>query len=85
MLALAPDYFGQVHLLAGLYTRFQYVPFWQLMLTGRGAALTLFAMITFLALRRYARHPELLDVFAIGALVSLVASAAQQKELQPPL
>ena len=82
MLIWAPAYLGLVRLLAGLYTRFQYVPFWQLMLTGRGAALTLFAVLTWLALRRHARHPGLLDVFALGALVSLIASAAQQKEFR---
>jgi hypothetical protein len=82
MLVWAPAYLGLVRLLAGLYTRFQYVPFWQLMLTGRGAALTLFALLTFLALRRHARHPGLLDVFALGALVSLLAGAAQQKEFR---
>jgi hypothetical protein len=82
MLVWAPEYLGLVRLLADLYTRFQYVPFWRLMLTGRGAALTLFALLTFLALRGHARHSALLDVFAIGALVSLVASAAQQKEFR---
>jgi hypothetical protein len=52
------------------------------MLMGRGAGLTLFALLTYVALRRYARHPTLLDVLAAGALVSLVASAAQQKEFR---
>ena len=81
-LVWAPEYLGLVRLLAGPYTRFLYDPFWHLLLTGRGALLTLFALLTFFALRRDARHRELLDVFALGALVSLVAGAAQQKELR---
>jgi hypothetical protein len=82
MLVWAPEYLGLVRLLAGPYTRFLYDPFWHLLLTGRGALLTLFAILTFFALRRDARHPGLLDVFALGALVSLLAGAAQQKELR---
>jgi hypothetical protein len=82
MLVWAPEYLGLVRLLAGPYTRFLYDPFWHLLLTGRGALLTLFALLTFFALRRDARHPGLLDVFALGALVSLLAGAAQQKELR---
>jgi hypothetical protein len=82
MLVWAPEYLGLVRLLAGPYTRFLYDPFWHLLLTGRGALLTLFALLTCFALRRDARHPGLLDVFALGALVSLLAGAAQQKELR---
>ena len=82
MLVWAPEYLGLVRLLARPYTRFLYDPFWHLLLTGRGALLTLFALLTSFALRRDARHRELLDVFALGALVSLVAGAAQQKELR---
>jgi len=78
----APEYFGIVQLLARPYTRFLYDPFWHLLLTGRGALLTLFALLAYAALRRDARHRELLDLFALGALVSLVAGAAQQKELR---
>ena len=82
MLVWAPEYLRLVRLLAGPYTRFLYDPFWHLLLTGRGAMLTLFALLTCFALRRDARHPGLLDVFALGALVSLLAGAAQQKELR---
>jgi hypothetical protein len=82
MLVWAPEYLGLVRLLAAPYTRFLYDPFWHLLLTGRGALLTLFALLTCFALRRHARHPGLLDVFALGALVSLLAGAAQQKELR---
>jgi hypothetical protein len=76
----APGYLQLVRLLAGPYTRFLYVSFWQLLVTGPGALLTLFAILAFAALRRYARHPEIPGVFALGALVCLVAGAAQQKE-----
>ena len=82
MLVWAPEYLGLVRLLAGPYTEFLYIPFWQLMVVGRGALLTLFAVLVFLALRRDARHPVLLDVFAVGALVSLLAGAGQQKEFR---
>jgi hypothetical protein len=51
-------------------------------MTGRGALLPLFALLTYAALRRHTRHPALLDVFAIGTLASLVASAAQLKDLR---
>jgi len=78
----APEYFGIVQLLARPYTRFLYDPFWHLLLTGRGALLTLFALLAYAALRRHVRHRELLDLFALAALVSLVAGAAQQKELR---
>jgi hypothetical protein len=82
MLVWAPEYLGLVRLLAGPYIRFLYDPFWHLLLTGRGALLTWFALLTFVALRRDARHPVLLDVFALGALVTLLAGAAQQKEFR---
>ena len=82
MIVWAPEYLGLVRLLAGPYTRFLYDPFWHLLLTGRGALLTLFALLTVFALRRHARHPGLLAAFALGALVSLLAGAAQQKELR---
>ena len=75
----APGYLQLARLLAGPYTRFLYVPFWQLLLRGPGALITVFALLTAAALRRHTRHPELLDVFALGALVCLVAGAAQQK------
>jgi hypothetical protein len=76
----APGYLHLVRLLARPYTRFLYVPFWQLLVTGPGALLTLFALLAFTALRRHARHPEIPGVFALGAAVCLVAGAAQQKE-----
>jgi hypothetical protein len=76
----APGYLQLVRLLAGPYTRFLYVPFWQLLVTGSGALLTLFALLAFAALRRHTRHPEIPAVFALGALVCLLAGAAQQKE-----
>jgi hypothetical protein len=82
MVVWAPEYFYLVRLFAGPYTRFLYDPFWHLLLTGPGAQLTLLALIAFAALRRHARHPELFDVFTLGALVSLVAGAAQQKDLR---
>jgi hypothetical protein len=75
----APGYLRLVRLLAGPYTRFLYVPFWQLLFRGPGALLTVFALLASTALRRQARHPELFDLFALGALVCLVAGAAQQK------
>jgi hypothetical protein len=75
----APGYIQLVRLLAGPYTLFLYVPFWELLVSGPGAPVTLFALLAFRALRRHTRHPEILGVFAIGALVCLVAGAAQQK------
>jgi hypothetical protein len=75
----APGYLQLVRLLAGPYTRFLYVPFWQLLVRGPGALFTVSALLAFAALRRCASHPGLLDVFALGSLVCLVAGAAQQK------
>ncbi len=74
-----PGYLQLVRLLAGPYTLFLYVPFWQLLVSGPGAPVTLFAMLAFTALRRHTRHPDILGVFAIGALTCLLAGAAQQK------
>jgi hypothetical protein len=74
-----PEYPQLLRLFSGPYTSFLYVPFWQLLVRGPGALLTLFALLAFLALGRRARHPELPAVFALGALVCLVAGAAQQK------
>jgi hypothetical protein len=79
ILVWAPGYLQLVRLLAGPYTQFLYVPFWQLLVRGPGALLTLFALLAFAALRRHARHPDLSTAFALGALVCLVAGAAQQK------
>ena len=75
----APGYLQLVRFLGGPYTGFLYVPFWQLLVRGPGALLTVFALLVFVALGRQARHPELPGVFAIGVLVCLVAGAAQQK------
>ncbi len=79
ILLWAPGYIGQVRLFAGPYTRFLHVPFWELLVRGPGALLTLFSLLAFLALGRRARRSELAAVFAIGALACLVAGAAQQK------
>ena len=82
MLVWAPAYLELARRLAGVYTRFLYIPFWQMVVVGRGALLTLLAALTYAALRRDARHRALLDVFALGALVSLLAAAGQQKEFR---
>lgn len=75
----APGYFRLVALLAGPYTQFLFVPFWELLLKGPGALLTVFALLVFFALGRRAGHPELPAVLVLGAVVCLVAGAAQQK------
>ncbi len=74
-----PGYLHLVRLLAGPYTQFLHVPFWELLVRGPGALLTVLALLAFAALRRHARHPEILAAFALGALVCLVAGAAQRK------
>jgi hypothetical protein len=79
ILLWAPEYLRLVSLLAGPYARFLYVPFWELLVTGPGALLTVFALLASVALRRHARHQELLGVVSLGALACLVAGAAQQK------
>jgi hypothetical protein len=79
ILLWAPGYLRLIQLLAGPYARFLYVPFWELLVRGPGALLTVFALLASIALRRHARHLELLGVFALGALGCLVAGAAQQK------
>ena len=75
----SPGYLQIAWRFAGTYTEFLYVPFWQLMVRGPGALLTLFTVLAFAAARRHARHPELLDAFALASVVCLVAGAAQQK------
>jgi hypothetical protein len=79
ILLWAPGYLELVGLLAGPYTRFLHVPFWQALVRGPGALLTLLAVLAFAALGRQARHPEPLAVFTLGAVAALVAAAAQQK------
>jgi hypothetical protein len=74
-----PGYPQLIRLLAGPYTQFLHVPFWQLLVRGPGALFTVLALLAFAALRRHARHPEILDAFALGAAVCLVAGAAQRK------
>jgi hypothetical protein len=82
MAALTPEYFDLVRLLAGPYSRFLRDPFWHLLVTGPGSVFTLFALLTFAALRREARHPALWASLALTAGACLVAGAAQQKGLR---
>jgi hypothetical protein len=79
ILLWAPGYIRLARLLAGPYARFLYVPFWELLIRGPGALLTVFALLASVSLQRYARHRELLGVLTLGALACLVAGAAQQK------
>lgn len=79
---LTPEYFTAVRLLAGSYSRFLYDPFWRLLVTGPGALLALFALLSFAALRRYARHPALWQAIALAVCGGLLAGAAQQKGLR---
>jgi hypothetical protein len=82
MAVLTPEYFDLVRLLAGSYSRFLPEPFWHLLVTGTGSVLTLFALLTFAALRREARHPALWISLALATGACLVAGAAQQKGLR---
>jgi len=79
ILLWAPGYLRLVRLLAGPYARFLYVPFWELLIRGPGALLTVFAVLASVSLQRYVRRAALLRVFTLGALACLVAGAAQQK------
>ena len=79
---LTPEYFDLLRLLAGPYSRFLREPFWRLLVTGPGSVLTLFALLTFAALRREARHPALWISLALATGACLVAGAAQQKGLR---
>ncbi len=78
---VTPQYFGLVAQLAGAYTRFLYDPFWHLLVTGPGAAVTLLALLASVALRRRAGHPALWDGVALATLAAYLAGAAQQKGL----
>ena len=51
----SPGYLQIAWRFAGTYTEFLYVPFWQLMVRGPGALLTLFTVLAFAAARRHAR------------------------------
>ncbi len=79
---LTPEYLAVVELLGGSYTRFLYQPFWRLLVTGPGALLALFALLSFVALYRYARHPALWRATALATGACLIAGAAQQKGLR---
>jgi hypothetical protein len=82
LVILTPQYLELVRLLAGPYSRFLYDPFFRLLVTGPGAALSFFALLSFAALRPHARHPELWQSLALGTAACLVAGAAQQKGLR---
>jgi hypothetical protein len=82
LVALTPQYFEVVRLLAGPYSRFLYDPFFHVLVMGPGAVLAIFALLAFAALRPHARHPELWRALALGTAASLVAGAAQQKGLR---
>ena len=82
IVTLTPQYLELVRLLAGPYSRFLYDPFFHLLVTGPGAALSFFALLSFAALRPHARHSELWRSLALGTAVCLVAGAAQQKGLR---
>jgi hypothetical protein len=79
ILIWAPGYLQMVRMFAPVYTGFLYVPFWELLLRGPGALLTLYVALTWLALGRLAQPRELATVFVVGALACLVAGASQQK------
>jgi hypothetical protein len=79
ILIWAPGYIQIVRTLAPAYTRFLHVPFWELLVRGPGALLTLYAVLTWLALGRVAQPRALTTLLALGALACLVAGASQQK------
>jgi hypothetical protein len=78
---LTPEYFVVVRLLAASYSRFLYDPFWHVLVTGSGAVLAVFALLTFVALRGQARHQALWTSLALATATCLLAGAAQQKGL----
>jgi hypothetical protein len=82
VLVFAPQYLALVRLLAGPYGRFLYDPFLHLLVTGPGTLLTIFALLSFVALRGHTRHPEVWRFLALGVVACLVAGAAQQKGLR---
>jgi hypothetical protein len=78
---ITPQYFSLVAQLAGPYTRFLYDPFWRLLITGPGAAVTFLALLASVALRGRASHPALWDGVAVATVAAYLAGAAQQKGL----
>ena len=78
---VTPQYFELVSRLAGAYTRFLYDPFWHLLVTGPGAAVTFLALLATVALRQRAGHPALWDGLALATVAAYLAGAAQQKGL----
>jgi hypothetical protein len=82
VLLITPQYLGMLRLLAAPYGRFLYDPFLHLLVTGPGAALTLFALLVFVALRDHAGHPVLWRGIALGTFACFLSGAAQQKGLR---
>ena len=82
ILLLTPAYVDLLRLLAIPYAHFLHEPFLQLLVTGPGAVLAVFALLAFAALRPQARHPAVWAVFALATAACLVAGAAQQKGLR---
>jgi hypothetical protein len=81
LLLVVPEYISLVSFLGSTYSRFLYEPYWRLLVAGPGALLPLFALLSCLALRRQAGHPELWRVLAIATSAFLLGAAAQQKGL----
>lgn len=79
---LTPDYLRLIRLVAGAYSQFLHDSFLHLLVTGPGAALSLLALLAFVALRRRAGHPELWHLLALGVLACFLSGAAQQKGLR---
>ena len=78
---VTPQYFALLRLLAVPYSRFLFDPFLHLLITAPGAALTLVALLAFVALKDHAGHPALWRALALGTLACFLAGAAQQKGL----
>jgi hypothetical protein len=79
---ITPQYFGLIGALGSAYGRFLQEPIGRLLVTAPGALLTVWAALTYAALRRWARHPALWDLLLIGSVTLLVAGALQQKDFR---
>jgi hypothetical protein len=81
-LVFSPQYFAMLGLLGAAYGRFLYEPLGRLLLVSPSSALTLLAILAFVALRRDARHGWLWDLLLVVGVGTFLGGLLQFKGLE---
>jgi hypothetical protein len=82
VLVFTPEYLELAAGLGPTYARFLYQPATELLVAAPGAPLVYLAVLTYVALRSSARHPEIWDALLIACLGFFLAGLLQQKGLR---